>query len=339
MNSKPLVTVLMPVFNAELYIYEAIESILKQTFTDFEFLIINDGSTDKSLSIIESFVDKRIKLINNIENIRLIDTLNKGIELAQGKYIARMDADDISLPERLERQVMFMEKHAEIGLSGTYIRTIGLEKNYDVHFHIIHEEIKFKLFFDTHFPHPAAIIRTSVFKDNNLKFDKAYLHAEDFALWNAMAEITQLAVIPEILVLKRTHKDQISFKFTDIQHTISSKIRIKLMEKMGLSPTNLQIIIYDKFLFKAYPTNKEDLFVLLDFFNLLIASNRNTKVYNLVLFEKYFSTQYWDLCCINTKYGLSLYKKLQKSHVSAILNLSFGLRIKFFIKTLFKYGK
>ena len=104
-------TVLMPVYNAEKYLKPALESILNQTYKDFEFLIIDDGSTDKSLEIIKSYNDSRIRLIGHEQNQKLIATLNEGIKLAQGEYIARMDADDISAPERLQKQMEFLEKH------------------------------------------------------------------------------------------------------------------------------------------------------------------------------------------------------------------------------------
>ena len=102
------VTVLMPVYNAELFLSEAIESILRQTWSDFEYLIINDGSTDNSRKIISSFRDPRIRLVDNPSNLGLTKSLNKGLELAEGEYIARQDADDISHPKRLERQVQFL---------------------------------------------------------------------------------------------------------------------------------------------------------------------------------------------------------------------------------------
>src|SRR6187397_2012165 len=106
--SEPLVTVLMSVYNAEKYLREAIDSILNQTYRNFEFIIINDASTDGSEAIINSYKDERIRLISNSQNLRLTASLNKGIDLAKGKYIARMDADDASLPERLQKQVTFM---------------------------------------------------------------------------------------------------------------------------------------------------------------------------------------------------------------------------------------
>ena len=111
--NEPMVTVLMSVYNGEKFLKEAMDSILTQTFTDFEFLIINDGSTDNSVKIIESYNDSRIRLINNEKNLKLIASLNKGISLARGKYIARMDCDDISSPMRLEKEVDFLENSSD----------------------------------------------------------------------------------------------------------------------------------------------------------------------------------------------------------------------------------
>ena len=121
---SPKVTVLMPVYNAEKYLIEAIRSILTQSFMDYELLIINDGSTDDSLKIIKSFSDKRIRLVQNERNIGQANSLNKGIKLARGEYIVRMDADDISLSERIKKQVKFMDANPEIGISGTWIKPL-----------------------------------------------------------------------------------------------------------------------------------------------------------------------------------------------------------------------
>ena len=111
MENNPKISVVLPVFNEEMYVGEAIESILAQTFTEFQFLIINDGSSDASEKIIKSFKDKRIQLVTNVENLGLSQSLNKGIGLSQGEYIARMDANDIALESRLEEQLSFMENH------------------------------------------------------------------------------------------------------------------------------------------------------------------------------------------------------------------------------------
>ena len=117
-SNLPLITVLMPVYNGAKYLNEAIDSILNQTFSDFELLIIDDGSTDQSIDLIKAYNDPRIKLIVNKKNIGQSATLNKGLELARGKYIARMDQDDISMPERLKKQMGFMDEYPKFAVPG-----------------------------------------------------------------------------------------------------------------------------------------------------------------------------------------------------------------------------
>ena len=144
---NPLVTILMPVYNAELYLKRAIESILNQTYKNIEFLIINDGSTDNSLAIIKSYSDKRIVLIENDKNSGLIYSLNIGLKKASGKYIARMDADDISYPTRIQKQCAFMENHNEIGILGTFIQKENKFKNYS-NPNLTSNELKARLIFN-----------------------------------------------------------------------------------------------------------------------------------------------------------------------------------------------
>ncbi|SVC41049.1 uncharacterized protein METZ01_LOCUS293903, partial [marine metagenome] len=113
-SNLPLITVLMPVYNGAKYLNEAIDSILNQTFQNFEFIIIDDGSTDDSVKIIKSYDDNRIRLVENRNNLGQSETLNKGLSLTRGKYIARMDQDDISMPERLKKQFEFMENNSDV---------------------------------------------------------------------------------------------------------------------------------------------------------------------------------------------------------------------------------
>jgi glycosyltransferase involved in cell wall biosynthesis len=122
---KSRITVLMPVYNGEKYLREAIDSIFNQTFTDFEFLIVDDGSTDNSVEIINSYQNSRINLVKNDKNEGLVYTLNRGLSLAKGEYIARMDCDDISLPERLKKQIDFLDSNSEIAVVGTWIKVIN----------------------------------------------------------------------------------------------------------------------------------------------------------------------------------------------------------------------
>lgn len=188
---NPLVSVVMPVYNGGLYLEEAIESILNQTYRDFEFIIINDGSTDRSLEVIERYAnqDDRIVVINR-KNKGLVYTLNEGIDKAKGKYIARMDADDISLPIRFEKQVKYMETE-NIDICGSHYFLINESGNIDgLNLSPLSNETCFiTLVSKVPFAHPSVMIRKSCLADNNLQYGQSkYKKAEDFDLWIRMYE-------------------------------------------------------------------------------------------------------------------------------------------------------
>ena len=169
-KSYPQISVIMAVYNGEKFLEEAIGSILKQTFLNFEFIIIDDGSEDTSLKIIKNFKDKRISILENNKNIGLSASLNKGIKLSKGKYIARMDADDISLPERLEKQYNFMERNPNIGIVGTGYDLIN-ESGERMGTYIYPDNpvtIHWKLLTGPVFPHPTVMLRKKVLIENNL---------------------------------------------------------------------------------------------------------------------------------------------------------------------------
>ncbi|HIP35303.1 MAG TPA: glycosyltransferase [Crocinitomix sp.] len=176
----PKLSVILPVYNSEKYVYKAIESVLKQTFTNFELLVINDGSTDKSAQIIASFKDDRISIINNETNIGLTKTLNKGLDKARGKYIARMDADDICLPTRFEKQIEYLDNNPDIDVLGTAFEIFGNE-NQTVYPPINSIEINLELYFNNIMCHPSIMLRKNSI--NDLKYDDKYLHNEDWAFW------------------------------------------------------------------------------------------------------------------------------------------------------------
>ncbi|WP_168397814.1 glycosyltransferase family 2 protein [Acinetobacter indicus] len=180
-----LVSVVLPAYNAELYIKEAIDSVLAQTFTNFELIILNDGSTDKTEEIILSYQDSRIVYVKNEQNLGLIGTLNKGMALAKGKYIARMDADDICLPERFAKQVNFLEEHPDYVICGTaaYRFFNNLTDKRAFYVPISDDNIRVRLFFNTGFIHPSVMFRTETIRTHNLSFNDNYKYAEDYYFW------------------------------------------------------------------------------------------------------------------------------------------------------------
>lgn len=201
MSADPRVTVLMPVYNAGPYLREAMDSILAQTFTDFEFLIVDDGSTDGSVKIVRSYTDPRIRLVQNERNLRLAATLNRGLDLARGEYVARMDADDISLPPRLAHQIAFLDARPGIGLCGAWAEAFGGAR-FSMPNPTAPEAIRAKMLFDSALVHPSVMLRRTLFDRHGLRYPPL-AHFEDYALWQQTARLFPLANLPEVLLRYR----------------------------------------------------------------------------------------------------------------------------------------
>lgn len=223
-NFTNLVSIVMPVYNNELYIEDAIESVLKQSYPNFEFIIIDDGSTDETKNIIAKYTDERINLIINETNKGLIFSLNKGLSYVTGKYIARMDSDDKMLPDRLEKQVQFMENNENVFISGGGHLIMGTE---NIIFHPKYDaEIKLRLLKKSAFTHPAVIMRSSILKKHNLSYSYNYPSAEDYGLWVEVALLKlEMANIDEVLIEYRLHNSQISQARIKEQNDSSNLIR------------------------------------------------------------------------------------------------------------------
>ena len=204
----------MPAYNAEKYLRKAIESILKQTFRDFEFIIINDGSTDDTEDIILSYIkDSRIKYIRNEQNLKLIKTLNKGIDIASGKYIARMDADDIALPTMLEECYNFFEAHPEYSIVAPSVYNMNNEGTaYKIGEECYSSDIlPYILLFENVITHPGIMLRADVLKKYKYEDSGLVEHFEDHDCWNGiLADHHKIYVLPQRLLLYRINKNGIN---------------------------------------------------------------------------------------------------------------------------------
>lgn len=212
----PTISVLMSVYNEPIdWIKQSIDSILMQTFSDFEFIIINDKPDRFELAEFleeESRKDSRIKVHTNSENIGLPASLNKGISISKGRYIARMDADDISLTNRLKEQIIFMETNPAIGICGTYVRTIDENGNIAKRFWQMHtpESLRDAIISYCPFVHPTVIARREIFE--KYRYDENCRVAQDWNLWLRVVEDVNFANIPEILLYYRIHHNQSQIK-------------------------------------------------------------------------------------------------------------------------------
>ena len=211
----PKVTTLMSVYNAERYLSQAVESILSQTVEDFEFLIINDGSTDKSLSILKFYAkkDKRIHLVDQ-ENIGLVRSLNKGLSLAQGKFLARMDADDIAMPNRFKRQIEYLEKHPECIALGSEVLQIDMDGApiCKMGALLTHDDIEAALLKGNGgaLRHPALMARCQELIDVG-GYQERFKTAEDLDLYLRLAERGKLLNLSDVLLQYRIHLGSVNF--------------------------------------------------------------------------------------------------------------------------------
>jgi glycosyltransferase involved in cell wall biosynthesis len=212
MNDKnPKVTVLMPVYNGEEYLHEAIKSILDQTFRDFEFLIISEyGTSEESLNIIQNYTDERIRHIHNTDRLGFVESLNLGLKEARGEYIARMDSDDISYSKRLELQVKLMDNKKKIGICGTWVKTIENNSSTIFRYPTNPRKIQSRLLFDSPLAHPSVMLRKEFLEKYELDYDTNDLYAEDWSLWQKCSFIFPIINIPKVLLKYRITEHSIS---------------------------------------------------------------------------------------------------------------------------------
>ncbi len=333
--NTPAITVLMPVYNAEKYLADAIDSILNQSFNDFELLIINDGSTDSSEKIILSYSDSRVRYMKNEKNIKLIATLNKGIEIANGKYIARMDADDVSLPSRLQVQFDFMESNPNVALCGSWFELIG-DRTGIAKYGGEHNEIMMKMLYQCHFCHPSVIMRKSMIDTFDVKFDSAYIHAEDYDFFVRIGEKYKLANIQTALLKYRIHERSVSASNKAIQNNNSALVKKRLFEKTGLAISENDIDFFRTVMQHEYEFTKDYLHKAELLLDKLVAANKISAYFENVFFDTYVAQLWFNVAFNSSRLGMFAFNKFSNSSLAKYHTLSGLDKMKFFIKALLK---
>ncbi|MEE9339089.1 MAG: glycosyltransferase [Methylococcaceae bacterium] len=292
--TSPVISVLMPVHNGESFLSESIESILNQTFDDFEFLIIDDGSTDNTLEIIKSYTDPRIRLLSNKNNIGLVASLNSGIDAARGRYIARMDADDICRLDRLEKQIGFLDSRPEYGLVGSWFRLFGKDEGY-VRPPLEYDDIQIGLLFENVFGHPTVVFRKDIVEKHNIRYSEIYPYAQDYHFLYKVTNYCKAKNVDEILLYYRTHKSQISCRLNIIQHDIAKMIRKNILEEtLGIGVSSRQEYLHDLLSCPRICKDSE-LVETISWSSLLIEENKIVGKFDQNLLEHTVSLKFWEL--------------------------------------------
>ncbi len=228
------ISVIMPAYNAEQYIGEAIDSILCQSFRDFELIILNDSSKDGTEGVILSYDDPRIVYVKNEENLGVARTLNRGLALAKGQYIARMDADDISLPERFQKQAQYLDSHPDCVVCGSSVEKFGAAKGVCA-FPETDEKIRTAMLLSNPVAHPSVMLRAQILRQHGLVYEEAFEKVEDYRLWIRLADKGGFYNFQTPLLRYRIHPQQVCVTASAVQHEARLRLareRLRLPEEL-----------------------------------------------------------------------------------------------------------
>ncbi|WP_291726106.1 glycosyltransferase family 2 protein [Bernardetia sp.] len=329
----PKVSVVMPVFNGEKFIKMAIESILNQTYKDFELVIINDGSTDSSAEIIQSYQDERIRFLENEGNRGIFYTRNRLFEEAKGEYIAILDCDDCAEPIRLEKQVAFLDENEEFGLVGSWITIIDNENTIKGAWQLEHrpERIAAKLLFLNQFAQSSIMMRKEF---SELKYRKEYPPAEDYDLWIRIAHKTRVINLPESLIKYRIHDNNISQTQRETADRNVLKIYKNQLEELGVYATPDELKTHTKIGNMNFEVNNKVFFEKAkNWLELLHTKNQRIRVYKTLVFNELLG-EYWaellskniDLDLAKESFKNSLLSPLLSANKKDSLSKAFRLR-------------
>lgn len=250
--NTPKVSIVMATYNTpKEYLKKSVKSILNQKYTNFEFIIVCDGCK-KDVEFLSEFEDKRIRLIIHKDNKGLPKSLNEAIEVSTGKYIARMDSDDIALKSRIAYQVKYMEKHSEIMISGMEAKFFGKIDKVKNNFYKKPKEIEVQLLFNNCLIHPTIMVRSEFLINNKIRYNEKFVYSQDYELWSRIVTSNNTRIIPKIGIFYRVHDNQISTNKKHIQINLKNQIIKNNSTKIKAKD---EINVYDLLLFLAGNTN------------------------------------------------------------------------------------
>ena len=243
---KPLVSVIIPVYNRELYVEEAIYSILNQTIQDFEIIVVDDCSTDQSYEKVNKIKDNRITLLKNEKHLGVSISRNKAIALARGEFLTFMDSDDISSLNRIEKQVDFLRNNPEFQACGCWLQCFGVDNHIIKHLQR-HEEIQSQLLLKNSMSLGATTVKRSAFE--RISFDPEKLHVEDYDYWIRSAWLCRFTNLQEVLYYYRTHEKQVSTLYLDTQREQDISLKMSLLKKIDPQEVTTNKYLIEKLLF------------------------------------------------------------------------------------------
>lgn len=248
MTDNQSVSIIMSVYNEENHILECMESILNQTYSCFECIIIDDASTDRTAELLSEIRDSRIKVYYNKKNRGLTVNLNRAMTLAKGKYIVRMDADDIATSDRIGRQVLFMEQHPEVALASCGYKEIGIRSSvYQGQSQWTSDRIKAMLLFHSVLPHPGFIFNKAMIERYGIAYEPKLKYAQDYLFQSNVSHYYEIAFMPDILLKYRVSPKQVSISKREEQAMCANVTRMKQLKWLGIQRLPVPIEVWESF--------------------------------------------------------------------------------------------
>lgn len=332
---EPKISVLMPVYKGDKYLSKAVDSILNQNFKNFEFIVVCDNPTDETKELFNYYQqkDSRIKIFYQ-DRQGLVKSLNKGISLAKGEYIVRMDADDISLSDRLEKQVEFMDKNPDIGVSGTWVKIFGEVSEYTLKHPIDDGSIKSSMLFFCPLAHPSVIIRKDIFCNNGLCYRLEETYAEDYGLWARAANILKFANLPHVCLKYRMHNSNTN---SNIQKKVSCDIRLSQIRKLGINPTKLELETHETLSDHTFEISNDFIHNAKLWLEKLQAANSRMRIYPEPAFSNVLLMYWYTVCYDSVKLGTNPWSLFHDLSLIKSANLPRIKKFRLFLKPGVKY--
>jgi glycosyltransferase involved in cell wall biosynthesis len=338
--TAPRVSVVMPVYNGERYLREAMDSILTQTFTGFELLVIDDGSTDGSAGIVRSYSDSRIRLVANPTNEGLAAVRNRGIDESRGELLAWLDADDISLPTRLAEQVQALDGDPALALCGTWVRTLGSAGEEEWRYPTDSSFLRCRLLFDGPFATSSVMLRRSVLMREGLRFDAEFPPAEDYEVWERLSRVHRVCNLPQVLVRYRVHQQQTSLLKSEQQRSAIWKVQDRMLKRLGITAGAREKSLHLDIGFGwRFEGSRDSVLAAKSWLERLASANATTSAFPEPAFQQVLAERWLGVCQSATAEGMFAWRTFWSSELAATARLSISARCRFLLKCILRLSR
>lgn len=309
----PEVTVLMPVFNGAAFLREAVDSVLNQSFKDFELLIVDDFSQDDSVSIIKSYCDSRVRLVQSDRRLRLAGALNFGMEKAKGRFIARMDADDKARPYRIAKQIRFLSQNPSIAICGAAVCRFGSGRREYIGYPSTPDLVKAFALFHCPFSHPTVMFRREWFVRSGFRFDVDYYPTEDYELWDRVLEQYEGANMPDVLLDYRIHPQALTQADWTIMDAQAGRVNARQLQRLGLQPKQDEVLFHRRVAMRQVGSDLGQLSRAEKWLMEIMQANDRQMIFDKVALRCVVRNLWFEICMNTTELGIAICNRFRRS--------------------------